>query len=187
MNEDLKLSSAGANLIKHFEGCLQPHAGKYKAYRCPANIATIGWGHTNHHGRKFDLTSVWTVEDCDEAFLEDMEGFEKDVRRLVTRPLTGFQYDALVSFHYNTGALGKSTLLKKINAGDFEGAAKEFLKWDKATVNGKKQVLKGLTRRRKSESLLFQGITDDNYDGDPDMPLTYLSDPMAQAVDEPED
>ena len=48
-------------------------------------------------------------------------------------------------------------------------------------------MLAGLTRRRKCESLLFQGITDDNYDGDPDMPLTYMSDPMAQAVDNPED
>lgn len=185
MNKNLRLSSAGANLIKHFEGCLQPHAGKYKAYKCPANVATIGWGHTNHHGRKFDLTTVWTLEDCDEAFLEDMEGFEKDVKRLVTHEINGFQYDALVSFAYNCGSgnLAKSTLLKKVNAGDFEGAAKEFIKWNKA--NGK--VLNGLTRRRKSESLLFQGIHDDNYDGDPDMPLTYLSDPMAQTVDEPED
>ena len=187
MNEKHHLSSAGANLIKHFDGCLQPHGGKYKAYKCPANVATIGWGHTNHHGRKFDLTTVWTLEDCDEEFLKDMERFEERVRSLVTHEISGFQYDALVSFDFNTGALHKSTLLKYVNQGNFEAAAKEFLKWNKATVNGKKVVLSGLTRRRRSESLLFQGITDDNYDGDPDMPLTYMSDPMAQAVDEPED
>lgn len=185
MNEHHKLSTAGANLIKHFEGCKQGHAGKYKAYKCPAGVPTIGWGHTNHHGRKFDMTSVWTIEDCDKEFLSDMEGFEKDVKRLVTHKINGFQFDALVSFTYNVGAgnLAKSTLLKKVNAGDFEGAAKEFIKWNKA--GGK--VLNGLTRRRKSESLLFQGLTDDNYDGDPDMPLTYLSDPMPQMADQPEE
>jgi len=185
MNDEHRLSSAGANLIKHFEGCKQGHRGNYKAYKCPAGVLTIGFGHTNHHGRAFDHTSVWTIENCDEAFLEDMAGFEMAVRRLVTVPLGGFQFDALVSFAYNVGEnnLKKSTLLKKVNAGDFEAAAKEFVKWNKA--NGK--VLNGLTRRRKSESLLFQGIADDNYDGDPDMPLTYLSDPMPQRVDQPED
>lgn len=185
MNEDHKLSSAGANLVKHFEGCLKPHGDKYKAYQCPANVWTIGWGTTSEHGHPVKPDMVWTEEQCDAAFLRDMEAFEKDVRRLVKVPLTGFQYDALVSFTYNVGAgnLAKSTLLKKVNAKDFAGAAKEFVKWNKA--NGK--VLNGLTRRRKSESLLFQGITDENYDGDPDMPVTYLSDPMPQAVDHPED
>jgi lysozyme len=185
MNEQHHLSSAGANLIKHFEGCLQPHAGKYKAYKCPAGVATIGWGHTNHHGRKFDMTTVWDIEDCDECFLEDMANFEMAVRRLVTHPINGFQYDALVSFCFNCGEgnLKKSTLLRYVNEGKFDLAAKEFIKWNKA--GGK--VLSGLTRRRKSESLLFQGIVDDNYDGDPDMPLTYMSDPMAQQVDVPLD
>lgn len=185
MNDNLHLSSAGANLVKHFEGCLTPHQGKYKAYKCPANVTTIGWGTTSEHGHPIKMDTVWTMEQCDDAFLRDMEAFEKDVRRLVTVPLNGFQFDALVSFTYNCGAgnLAKSTLLKKVNNKEFDAAAKEFIKWNKA--NG--EVLSGLTRRRRSESLLFQGITDDNYDGDPDMPLTYLSDPMAQEVDIPED
>jgi lysozyme len=185
MNEHHKLSSAGANLIKHFEGCLRPHEGKYRAYKCPANVTTIGWGHTNDHGRKFNMDAAWTKEECDEEFLRDMELFENDVKRLVTHKINGFQFDALVSFTYNCGAgnLAKSSLLRYVNKGDFDAAAKEFIKWNKA--NGK--VLPGLTRRRKSESLLFQGITDANYDGDPDMPLTHLSDPMAQQVDQPEE
>ena len=81
-------------------------------------------------------------------------------------PLTANQYDALVSFTYNVGAsaLERSTLLKRVNAGDHKGAADEFLKWNKA--NGK--VLAGLTRRRASESLLYQGIPDLNYDGKAD-------------------
>ena len=183
MNEDRKLTPAGANLIKHFEGCLEPHQGKYKAYKCPANVLTIGWGHTNHHGRKFDAASRWDDSECHEAFLEDMAGFERDVRRLVTVPLTDYQFDALVSFTYNCGAgnLGKSTLLKCVNRGDHKQAAAEFHKWNKA--NGK--VLAGLTRRRASESLLYQGIPDLDYDGkaDPKPP----KEPMPQAVDNPED
>jgi lysozyme len=183
MNAHLKLSYAGAKLIQHFEGCLTPHEGKFKAYKCPANVLTIGWGHTNHHGRKFDAATRWTAEECHEAFVEDMGGFEQSVRKLVTVPLEQHQFDALVSFTYNCGEgnLRKSTLLKKVNAKDFDGAAKEFIKWNKA--NGK--VLSGLTRRRQSESLLFQGLKDDNYDGkiDPAPPVH----PMPQAVDAPED
>jgi lysozyme len=185
MNEDRKLTAAGANLVKHFEGCLQPHEGKYKAYHCPANVLTIGWGHTNHHGRKFDATTRWTAEECHAAFSEDMEGFEKAVRRLVTVPLTDYQYDALVSFCYNCGEgnLAKSTLLKKVNAGDFAGAAQEFHKWNK----GGGKVLPGLVRRRASESLLFQNIPDENYDGKPDKVVKAMTEPMPQAVDQPEE
>lgn len=195
MNEHLKLTPAGANLIKHFEGCLKPHQGKYKAYTCPAGVTTIGWGTTHEHGNKVTPDTVWTKEQCDAAFLRDMEKFEAYVRRLVRVPLTPWQYDALVSFVYNVGpgvmppdkpqhgvGLSGSTLLKKLNAADYDGAAKEFLKWDKA--NGKK--LAGLTRRRKSESLLFQNIPDENYDGLADKP--HAEDhPMPQKVDSPED
>ena len=178
MNAHLVLTPAGANLIKHYESCMQKKGEHYHAYHCPAGVLTIGWGHTHHHGRKFDASSRWTRRECDEAFLEDMETFERDVRKLVRVPLEAHQFDALVSFTYNcgSGALAKSTLLKKVNARDFEGAAKEFHKWNKA--NGK--VLKGLTRRRASESLMFQGKSDENFDG-------VADDPMPQAVDEPED
>jgi lysozyme len=182
MNEGRYLTTAGANLIHHFEGCLKKDGAHFKAYHCPANVLTIGWGHTNHHGRKFDAATRWSMEECDAAFLEDMAGFEKAVRRLVKVPLTPYQYDALVSFCYNCGEgnLAKSTLLRKVNAGDFEGAALEFPKWNK----GGGKVLAGLTRRRASEALLFQNIPDLNYDGkaDPKPPV----EPMPQAVDDPE-
>jgi lysozyme len=186
MNEDLTLTPAGANLIKHFESCMQKKGEHYHAYHCPAGVLTIGWGHTNHHGRKFDADSRWTAEECDQAFLEDMGGFEQAVRRLVTVDLEPWQYDALVSFTYNCGEgnLKKSTLLKKVNAHDFVGAAAEFHKWNKA--NGK--VLAGLTRRRASESLLFQNIPDENYDGKPDKVIKPLElGNMPQAVDAPND
>ena len=177
MNEHLYLTKAGANLVKHFESCKHPHEGKFKAYHCPAGVLTIGWGHTNHHGRKFDDKARWSQTECDAEFLSDMAGFENSVRRLATVHLEPYQFDALVSFTYNCGegALAKSTLLKKVNKGDFEGAALEFHKWNKS----KGKVLNGLIRRRASESLMFQNIQDLNFDGVPD--------PMPQAVDSPED
>jgi lysozyme len=183
MNDDRKLTQAGANLIQHFEGCLQKKGEHYHAYHCPANVLTIGWGHTNHHGRKFDASSRWTAGECNEAFLEDMGGFEQAVRRLVKVPLMPWQFDALVSFTYNCGEgnLAKSTLLKCVNRDDHKQAAAEFHKWNK----GGGKVLAGLTRRRASESLLYQNIPDLNYDGkaDPKPP----AEPMPQAVDAPED
>ena len=183
MNEDRKLTKAGATLIHHFEGCLKKEGDKYKAYTCPAGVLTIGHGHTNHHGRQFNATTRWTREECDRAFAEDMQGFEKAVRRLVTVPLTAHQYDALVSFTYNVGEgnLAKSTLLKCVNRGDHKQAAKEFARWNK----GGGKVLAGLTRRRASEALLYQGIPDEDYDGkaDPKPPVH----PMPQAVDAAED
>jgi lysozyme len=184
MNEHLRLSPAGANLIKHFEGCLKPHDGRFKAYKCPAGVTTIGWGTTSEHGHPLKLDTVWTRAQCDEAFLHDMEVFEKAVHSAVKVQLDPWQFDALTSFTYNcgVGALKSSTLLKRVNSLDFASAAKEFLRWNKA--NGKE--LAGLTRRRKSESLLFQNITDENYDGIADKP--HAKDhPMAQAVDSPED
>jgi lysozyme len=184
MNEDRHLTSAGANLIKHFEGCLHPEGKNFKPYACPAGVLTIGWGHTNHHGKKFDTATRWTLTQCDEAFLEDMEGFEKAVRRLVTTPLTDFQFDALTSFTYNVGegALAKSTLLKCVNAKEFEQAAKEFNKWVKA--GGK--TMPGLVRRRASESLLFQNVKDANYDGKPDKVVEAPEAPSVQLVDPPD-
>ena len=183
MNQHLTLTTAGANLIQHFEGCLKKHGEHYHAYKCPAGVLTIGHGHTNHHGRQFDASSKWTREECDQVFFEDMAGFEMAVRRLVKVPLTPYQFDALVSFTYNCGEgnLKKSTLLKKVNASDFKGAAEEFKKWNK----GGGKVLPGLTRRRASEALLFQNIPDENYDGkaDPKPP----AEPMPQMVDAPED
>jgi lysozyme len=185
MNEHLTLTPAGGNLIKHFEGCLQPKGDKFHAYTCPAGVLTIGYGHTNHHGRKFDTTTRWSLDTCEEAFYEDMETFEKAVRRLVKVELTPFQFDALTSFTYNVGEgnLAKSTLLRKVNAGDFKGAAEEFKKWNKA--NGK--VLAGLTRRRNAEALLFQNIPDENYDGKPDKVVKPPPHPMPQNVDAPEE
>jgi lysozyme len=195
MNDNLKLSPAGANLIKAFESCLRPiGGGRFTAYRDPVGVLTIGWGHTNHHGRQFKYGDVWTQAECDAEFLKDMARFEAAVKRLVKVPLRQSTFDALVSFSFNVGEgnLGKSTLLKRVNAGKFEEAADEFLRWNKAGG----RVLKGLTRRRRSERLLFKNIPDRNYDGSPDREIAAASmvslvaespsETPAQYVDNPE-
>jgi len=143
------IKERGLELVKHFEGC------KLKAYKDPVGIWTIGFGHT---GLKHNDGTVYkgrtiTVQDAEDLLRLDMSIFCERVENLVTAVLTDDQFDALVSFDFNTGALHNSTLRKKLNAGDYEGAAKEFLKWDKS--GGK--VLRGLSRRRQSEQNLFNG------------------------------
>jgi lysozyme len=166
-----KLSASGAALIKAFESCQKRNGTLFTPYVCPAGVLTIGWGHTNHHGRPFDKTARWTQQDCDDVFAEDMAGFEEQVNSIVKVPLKQHQFDALVSFVYNVGVgnLRSSTLLRKLNGGDYQGAALEFHRWNRS--NGK--VLTGLVRRRAAEALLFQGIADLDFDGNPDpMPQT---------------
>jgi hypothetical protein len=113
-----------------------------------------------------------------------MAKFEAVVEKLVKVELKQHQFDALVSFAFNCGegALAKSTLLRKVNNKDFAGAAQEFHKW----THGGGRVLPGLVRRRASESLLFQGIADENFDGKPDE-LIHIDDSMPQQVDPPKE
>lgn len=165
----MKLSAKGAALIKSFEGCQKARGdGAFVPYICPAGVLTIGWGHTNAHGRHFAVGEVWSQAECDQAFVDDMGAYEAAVLGMVRVPLHQHQFDALVSFAYNCGPanLHASTLLRKLNAGDFAGAAQEFPKW----CRGNGQVLKGLVRRRAAEALFFQDIADLNFDGMPDMP-----------------
>ena len=160
------VSPSAFALIKSFEGCHKSSGAMFKPYVCPGGVLTIGWGHTNHHGRKFDENARWTQQDCDAALEEDLQGFAADVAALVKVPLKQHQFDALVSFAYNVGIgnLKSSTLLRKLNAGDPEGAALEFHRWNRS----KGKVLPGLVRRRAAEALLFQGIADLDFDGNPD-------------------
>jgi len=166
-----KLSPAAFALIKSFEGCHKKDGAMFKPYVCPGGVLTIGWGHTNHHGRQFDKNARWTQQQCNAALEEDLQGFAAQVDSIVKVPVKQHQFDALVSFAYNVGIgnLKSSTLLKKVNAGNPEGAALEFHKWKYS--QGK--VLPGLVRRRAAEALLFQGIPDLDFDGKPDpMPQT---------------
>ena len=148
----MKLSANGEAFIKDKEGL------RLEAYSCSAGVFTIGWGHTKgviRDGVKISgkFYNKITKQQAHDLFLEDIMQFELAVRRLVRVPLTQNQFDALVSFTFNlgAGALQKSTLLRKLNAGDYVGAGKEFKRWNKA--GGK--VVAGLTTRRKQESEMF--------------------------------
>ena len=140
-------NKAAVDLIKQFEGCI------LKAYYCPAGRLTLGWGHT----KNIEKGDVITQDEADDLLNHDVEMIANQINILVRIKLNNNQLGALVSFAYNVGitALRNSTLLQKLNNGDVVGAGSEFLKWNKATVNGKKVVLAGLTKRRAAERALF--------------------------------
>lgn len=139
----MRTSSTGINLIKRFEGL------KLTAYRCPAGVPTIGYGTT----KNVKLGTTITEEKAEDLLKKDLVRFETAVKTDVRVKLNQNQFDALVSFSYNvgTGALQSSTLLKKLNHGDYKGASQEFSRWNRA--GGK--VLNGLIKRREAEKELF--------------------------------
>lgn len=137
----------GKDIIKKWEGL------RLKAYLCPAGVPTIGYGHT-YNVKMGQTISVSQAE----LFLDhDYQDAEEQVLSLVKVPLTENQLGALTSFVFNLGAgnLRISTLLRKLNLGDYRGAAEQFGAWNKARVNGVLTVLDGLTKRRADEKNLF--------------------------------
>lgn len=148
----MKLGQAGFNLIKEFEGLY------LTAYKCPAGVWTIGFGTTGKvDGKAIGKGMKITKAKAEQLLRKDVEQFEQSVDNLVKVPINQNQFDALVSFAYNvgSGALKGSTLLKKLNQKNYQGAANEFLKWNKA--GGK--ILAGLRRRREAERKLFLKAT----------------------------
>lgn len=141
-------SDDGIDLITSFEGT------RFNAYDDGVGVWTIGTGTTVYpNGVKVKQGDTCTPEQAKAYFKHDLAKFEKTVNNSVTVPLTQNQFDALVSLTYNigSGAFNNSTLLKKLNKGDYQGAADQFLAWNKA--GGK--VMKGLVRRREAERALF--------------------------------
>lgn len=167
----MKLSDRGLAMIKEFEGYHRrlPN-GDCIAYRCPANVLTLGYGCTK--GIKPGM--IWTEKQAEEALAKELVGHEAAVLRLVSVDLNQNQFDALVSFAYNCGdgALSKSTLLKKLNRGDYPGAQAEFMKWNK----GGGKVLRGLSIRRAKEAALFAERVEE-----------AVPDALPQAIDEPKE
>ena len=152
----LSISPEGLALIKHFEGYHKEQAdGSVVAYLDVGGVPTIGYGSV--HG--VELGMRWTRKQAEEALLAEIEAAAVTVNQLVTVPIDQHQSDALVSFVYNlgAGAFAKSTLLRKLNAGDYDGAEKEFERWVYATDarTGNKVKWAGLVRRRKAEAAMF--------------------------------
>lgn len=142
----LKTSDWGRKFVERFEGLY------LKAYNDGAGVPTIGYGHTTAAGPpSVSYGMTITREEADEYLSRDLGRVEKDVNDLVLVPLNQNQFDALVSFHFNTGALGKSTLLKKLNAGDYTSVTSELAKWTHA--GGRE--MRGLVTRRREEGKLF--------------------------------
>tara|TARA_R100000541_G_scaffold18152_1_gene27936 strand:- start:192 stop:635 length:444 start_codon:yes stop_codon:yes gene_type:complete len=141
----MKISIEGLSLIKKFEGC------ELNSYKCAAGVPTIGFGST--HGIEMGMSI--SKARAEELLLEDISKFEDIVDKSVTVALDQHQFDALVSWTFNLGGgnLNSSTMLKVINAGDYEDVPEQIKRWNKA--NGK--VLEGLIRRREAEALLFAG------------------------------
>jgi lysozyme len=147
----MKTSDAGIALVQQFEGLV------LTAYPDPGNPATgepwtIGYGHTRNVRRG----DTCTKEQATAWLREDLEWAEAAVRQLVKVPLKQEQFDALASFVFNVGqgAFGRSTLLARLNAGDYQAAADQFPAWNK----GASGVLPGLVARRAAERALFLGV-----------------------------
>lgn len=153
----MRTSSNGRQLIESFEGLFLEAYDDYNDHilrsgdTCRGTL-TIGYGHTTAAGGvKVFIGQKITKEEADSLLLSDLGSVEKEVTSLVTFPINQNEFDALVSFHYNTGALGRSSLLKYLNAGKLADAGNAFLLYNK----GNGQVLPGLVRRRQAEKALF--------------------------------
>ena len=141
----MKISAEGLALIKKFEGC------ELEAYQDAVGVWTIGYGHIK--GVKEGMTI--TKQQAEEMLEEELIEYENYVKEAVKYQLDQCMFDALVSWTYNLGPsyLSSSTLLKVLNAGDYDGVPEQIKRWNKA--GGK--VLQGLVRRREAEALLFEG------------------------------
>lgn len=149
----MKLSDHGFAIIKKFEGL------RLSAYQDAAGVWTIGYGSTKYQ----DGTIVKQGDrlndqmQAETLFKTTLTAYENAVLHKITVPVTQNQFDALVSFTYNTGTASGKTLFKKLNAKDYQGAADQLLLWNKITdaATGKKLVCDTLTKRRQQERALF--------------------------------
>ena len=141
----MKISPEGLALIKKVEGC------ELEAYQCSAGVWTIGYGHTK--GVEEGMTI--TKDQAEQMLLEELVEYEVAVEEAVDNQLDQCMFDALVSWTYNLGPtnLNNSTMLKVLNAGEYDEVPAQIKRWNKA--GGK--VLQGLIRRREAEALLFEG------------------------------
>jgi lysozyme len=143
------MKTKNIDIIIQFEGF------ESKPYVCSGGVDTIGFGSTRYaDGTKVKLSDkAITKDEAMELLMATLGTYEDAIHKNVIAPINQNQFDALVSFVYNVGAgnFAKSTLLKKLNKADYQGASDEFLRWNRA--GGK--VLNGLTRRRDAERSLF--------------------------------
>ena len=156
----MNVSPKAIEVIKHHEGV------RFKPYRCPALLHTIGVGHVLYPDQakipldqrmayqlKEQDNRQFTPQEVDAILKSDLQRFERGVEKFCPVPLTQGMFDGLVSFSFNVGlgTLQRSTLRQKLLRGDKEGAAEELLKY--CMAGGK--ILKGLQNRRIDERAMF--------------------------------
>lgn len=143
----LRINRAGLELIKHFEG-FHP-----TPYRDPVGYWTVGYGHLIKKSESFGRL---TEAEAEALLIEDLREVEAMINHYVKVPLNDNQYASLVSLVFNIGAgnFAKSTLLRKLNEGDYAAVPREMKRWARA----KNQKLKGLQRRRLAEGELFASL-----------------------------
>lgn len=142
----MQTSDAGRKFIESFEGLF------LHTYDDGTGVLTIGYGHTSAAGLPHVAPRMTITKDQADAILSaDLGAVETDVNRLVKEPINQNQFDALVSFHFNTGALARASVLRAVNAGSFEEVRGDLLLWCHAGG----RFLKGLERRREAEADMF--------------------------------
>ena len=141
----MQISKTGIELLKHFEGC------ELKAYQDSVGVWTIGYGHTKGIYEGLEITQ----SEAEKMLQDELPEYEGYITDKVVPMLQQHEFDALVCWVYNLGPtnLSSSTMLKKLNAGEFKEVPFQMKRWDKAGG----QPLLGLTRRRNAEALLFKG------------------------------
>ena len=155
----MKTSRKGVALIKEFEGL------RTEAYKCPAGVWTIGYGHTAAAGHPNVVRGMTiTPEEAEAILIRDLGQYERAVSAAVKRPLNQGQFDACVSLCFNIGigAFTKSTVVRRINAGRMSEVPAAFMMWNKARDpnTGVSVELAGLTRRRRAETALWRSLPD---------------------------
>jgi len=163
------VNDATLKLITEFEGFV-PNWYPDSAHGW--KVPTVAYGHTDAAGEpKYAATKnkTFTVAEGLDMLRRDLGQYEASVKKYVKVPLNDNQLGALVSFTYNLGAanLASSTLVRKLNAGDYDGAAAEFARWNRA--NG--EIMAGLTRRRLAEAALFRKPVSVTLEPAPHLPL----------------
>ena len=138
-----RINDEGVALIRQWEGC------KLTAYLCPAGVWTIGYGHTATAREGMTITEA----EAERLLRQDLALFEAEVARAVDVDLTDNQFAALVSWSYNigVGAMRRSSLIRRLNAGEYDAVPGELARWNKV----KGRVVKGLSNRRAAEAGLW--------------------------------
>lgn len=139
------------NIVKEFEGF------ESQAYIDTDGTPVIGYGLSSIAGTPVKIGDRISTQEADLALNRQLNEIQQTLNQSITVNLSNHQLSAIASLSFNVGVdfIGNSTLIKKLNAGDYNGAADEFLRWDKANIGGKLVQMPGLARRRQAERQLF--------------------------------